>query len=210
MGIVEVVGRYLEENRRLVVPGFGAFVVKESGELLFSEMLQTDDGVLRALLAAEGLSEMECAAMIDRFIFEVRNELSNYGYCRLGDVGTLRRLPESGALKLMPPPPAAPRVAPPATQPRVAVTPPAAPPAPQPAAPAAVPPVGQSRPVPRRSAPQKRGVDKFVMAIAVAVLLLAAAAIAYGWYSNRQVNIEQDDMAMDALRIELGASSSQQ
>ena len=203
MGIVEVVGRYLEENRRLVVPGFGAFVVKESGELLFSEMLQTDDGVLRALLAAEGLSEMECAAMIDRFIFEVRNELTNYGYCRLGDVGTLRRLPESGALKLMPPPPAAPRVAPPVAQPRVAVTPPAAPAAPsapQPAAPAAVPPVGQSRPMPRRSAPQKRGVDKFVMAIAIVVLLFAAAAIAYGLYSNKQANFVEDDVQMEELR----------
>ena len=206
MGVIEVVGRYLEDNRRLVVPGFGAFVVKESGEVLFSEMLQTDDGVLRALLAAEGLSEMECAAMIDRFIFEVRNELTNYGYCRLGDVGTLRRMPESGALKLMPPPPAAPRVTPTTAPPRVTAAPQSVA---QPAQPV-VPPVGQPRPAPRRGVPQKRGVDKFVMTIAVAVLLLAAAAIAYGWYSNRQVNIEQDDMAMDALRIELGASSSQQ
>ena len=79
------------------------------------------------------------------------------------------------------------------------------PPVPQPVVPAE-----QPRRAPRRSAPKKRGVDKFVMTIAVVVLLLAAAAIAYGWYSNRQVDVEQDDMAMDALRIELGASSSQQ
>ena len=209
MNIIEVVDRYLEGNRRLVVPGFGAFVAKESGEVVFSEMLQTDDGVLRALLAAEGLSEMECAAIIDRFVFEVRHELASYGYCRLGNVGTLRRIPESGALRLMPPPPATPTTIPAPAQPKVA----AVPPVPQPVVPAeqsSTPPAEQPRRAPRRSAPQKRGVDKFVMAIAVAVLLLAAAAIAYGWYSNRQVNIEQDDMAMDALRIELGASSSQQ
>ena len=201
MNIIEVVDRYLEGNRRLVVPGFGAFVAKESGEVVFSEMLQTDDGVLRALLAAEGLSEMECAAIIDRFVFEVRHELASYGYCRLGNVGTLRRIPESGALRLMPPPPATPTTIPAPAQPKVA----AVPPVPQPVVPAE-----QPRRAPRRRAPKKRGVDKFVMTIAVVVLLLAAAAIAYGWYSNRQVDVEQDDMAMDALRIELGASSSQQ
>lgn len=64
MDVTDVIANYLRDNhRRLVVPAFGAFVVKESGEVLFSELLKTDDGVLRGLLAAGGLSELECAGL---------------------------------------------------------------------------------------------------------------------------------------------------
>ena len=101
--VVEVIAEYLLSNRRLVVPAFGAFMVKESGERLFSELLRTDDGVLASLLRDKGLNEMEAAVMIDRFIFEVRHELEAYGYCRLGEVGTLRVEPETGVWRLLPP-----------------------------------------------------------------------------------------------------------
>jgi hypothetical protein len=49
------------------------------------------------------MSDMEVAVTIDRFVFEVRHELERYGYCRLGEVGTLRIEPEKGVLKLYPP-----------------------------------------------------------------------------------------------------------
>ena len=101
--VVEVIAEYLLSNRRLVVPAFGAFVVKESGEKAFSDLLRTDDGVLASLLRDKGLSEMEAAVTIDRFIFEVRHELEEYGYCRLGDIGTLRVEPGTGVLRLNPP-----------------------------------------------------------------------------------------------------------
>ena len=101
--VVEVIAEYLLANRRLVVPAFGAFMVKESGESVFSELLRTDDGVLSSLLREKGLNEMEVAVTIDRFIFEVRHELEEYGYCRLGDVGTLRIEPETSAIRLYPP-----------------------------------------------------------------------------------------------------------
>ena len=101
--IVEVITAHLRSNRRLVVPNFGAFVVKESGEYLFSDLLRDDDGVLASLLREKGLSEMEAAVMTDRFIFEVRHELEQYGYCRLGDIGTLRIEPDTKVLKLYPP-----------------------------------------------------------------------------------------------------------
>ena len=101
--VVEVISAYLQTNRRLVVPGFGAFVTKESGERVFSDLLRTDDGVLASLLRNRGLSEMEAAVMTDRFIFEVRHELEQYGYCRLNDIGTLRIEPTTRALRLYPP-----------------------------------------------------------------------------------------------------------
>ena len=88
--IVEIIAEHLLSNRRLVVPGFGAFMVKDTGERVFADLLRTDDGVLISLLEAKGMSMMEAAIVVDRFIFEVRYELEQYGYCRLGEIGTLR------------------------------------------------------------------------------------------------------------------------
>ena len=101
--VVDVIAEYLLSNRRLVVPAFGAFMVKESGERVFSDLLRTDDGVLASLLRDKGLNEMEVAVTIDRFIFEVRHELEQYGYCRLGEVGTLRVEPDTKVLRLYEP-----------------------------------------------------------------------------------------------------------
>lgn len=101
--VVDVIAEHLRTNRRLVVPAFGAFVVKETGERMFSDLLRADDGVLASLLREKGLTEMEAAVSIDRFIFEVRNELEQFGYYRLGEVGTLRVEPDSGVLRLNPP-----------------------------------------------------------------------------------------------------------
>ena len=101
--VVEVIAGYLQTNRRLVVPNFGAFMVKESGERIFSDLLNTDDGVLTSLLRDRGLNEMEVAVTLDRFLFEVRHELEQYGYCRLGEIGTLRIEPSTKVLRLYPP-----------------------------------------------------------------------------------------------------------
>ena len=101
--IVEIIAEHLQSNRRLVIPTFGAFMVKESGEMVFSDLLRTDDGVLTSLLHSRGFNEMEAAVTIDRFIFEVRHELEQYGYCLLGEVGTLRVEPDTKVLRLYPP-----------------------------------------------------------------------------------------------------------
>lgn len=99
MNIVEIITRHLRTNRRLVVPALGAFVVKEpTGEVLFTELLKDDDGVLRSLLAAEGLDELDCAMVIDRFVFDIRHVTgrgerfyaSELGFLSLDADGTLR------------------------------------------------------------------------------------------------------------------------
>ena len=101
--VTEVILEYLGSNRRLVVPALGAFMVKDTGELVFSDLLRNDDGVLTSLLRDRGMSDMETAVTIDRFVFEVRHELEQYGYCRLGEVGTLRLEPDTKVLRLYPP-----------------------------------------------------------------------------------------------------------
>lgn len=69
-----IIKQYLRTHRRLVVPQLGSFIRRqEDGEVVFSELLRRDDGVLRGLLATgRGMSDLEAAGAIDRFVFEVR------------------------------------------------------------------------------------------------------------------------------------------
>ena len=72
--ISQIIARYLTDHKRLVVPQLGAFITKVPGrEVVFSEMMKRDDGVLRELLGREGMSEIEAAGAIDRFVFEIRH-----------------------------------------------------------------------------------------------------------------------------------------
>lgn len=205
MDIIDVIANYLRDNhRRLVVPAFGAFVVKESGEVLFSELLKTDDGVLRGLLAAGGLSELECAGLIDRFIFDVRNALSEKGRFDMGGFGGLA-VGADGEIRFVPPiaAPTEKTVVPKAVQTAKTVVS-------KPDTFRAGTQFERERPkvaaAPRRREPRKRGVDWFMVA-AVVVLLAAVAVIVYGWLCSA----EQDDEAMmDSLRwrIEQPASDN--
>ncbi len=93
--IVEIIYNYLQTNKRLVVPNLGAFIVKQSAEgerkVLFSNLVKSDDGVLRALLIEKGVNELEAAGVIDRFVFEVNHRLDNGGVCALEGFGALKR-----------------------------------------------------------------------------------------------------------------------
>ena len=88
--LVEVISKYLLSNKRLVVPNLGTFIVKKVGEnVLFSNLIKSDDGVLRHLLVEAGISELEAAALIDRFVFEVNYRLQSEGRCAIDGFGTL-------------------------------------------------------------------------------------------------------------------------
>ncbi len=90
--IVSVISKYLESNKRIVVPNLGAFIVKVAGEkVLFSNLIKGDDGVLRQLLIKNGLTELEAAATIDRFVFEVNSRLESMGVCELSGLGKLSK-----------------------------------------------------------------------------------------------------------------------
>lgn len=89
--IVELISKYLEHNKRLVVPNLGAFIVKEAGRtVLFSNLLKADDGVLRSLVERNGVSQLEAAGVVDRFVFEVKESLEKSGVCALSGFGELR------------------------------------------------------------------------------------------------------------------------
>ncbi len=204
MGVVlEVIAKYLQTNRRLVVPGFGAFMVKESGERLFSDLLNTDDGVLSSLLQNGGMNEMEAAVTIDRFIFEVRHELEQYGYCRLGEIGTLRVEPATRTLRLYPPvqgemPKQTPYIPKPIVETeneKVAAKEQDTESSESPSTPIT--------PITPKKAVQPRKKFDFVMIVAVVILVVALLGIGYGWYVSN-LGTADDDAAMDALRITPG------
>lgn len=89
--VVEVISKYLATNKRLVVPNLGTFIVKKANEeILFSNLMKNDDGVLHGLLVAEGLSNIEAAGTIDRFVFEATFRLQQGSACSLKNFGTLR------------------------------------------------------------------------------------------------------------------------
>lgn len=203
--VVEVIAAYLLSNRRLVVPAFGAFMVKESGERVFSELLRTDDGVLASLLREKGLNEMEVAVMVDRFIFEVRHELEQYGYCRLGEIGTLRIEPSTKVLRLYPPvqgempkqTPYVPKPIQPTESEEVVVAPK------EESVTNEEPKIETPNTVSTPSAPKKqlkpRKKFDFVMVVAVIILVVALLGIGYGWYVSNLAEV--DDAAMEELRV---------
>lgn len=88
--LIRIISLYLETHKRLVVPQLGAFIVKEpEHEVLFSELLKRDDGVLRGLLRAEGTNDLEAAGEIDRFVFEVRHAVERGASYPMPGFGTL-------------------------------------------------------------------------------------------------------------------------
>ena len=78
MKLSKIIAEHLESNKRLVIPQLGAFIVKDAGsEIIFSELLRRDDGVFRSLLMAQGMGELEAAAAIDRFVFDIRHAIQH-------------------------------------------------------------------------------------------------------------------------------------
>lgn len=89
--LIPLISQYLRSHKRLVVPQLGAFIVKEPERcVLFSELLKRDDGVLRGVLTAEGIGEVEAAGEIDRFVFEVRHAVAHGRAYRLAGFGVMR------------------------------------------------------------------------------------------------------------------------
>lgn len=191
--IVDIINGYLKSNRRLVIPSFGAFLAKEDGEIIFSELLKKDDGVLREVMMSKGRSEIEVAGAIDRFIFEVRHDLQNTGICLVEGLGTFRRT-EDGLIAFERTLPAA------VVEPEVVVKPqPIAEPEP-PVTP--VVPKTPVRPTPLRGGKPQRKSNNFIMWFAGIVIVAALCALAYGLYCMWSAPEREDiDAQMDAQRI---------
>ena len=86
--ITNILIEYLKHNKRIVVPKLGAFIVKQpSGIIRFTDLMRNDDGVLRSLLVAYGISELEAIGKIDRFVFEIRHAIGQDGKYTLPNFG---------------------------------------------------------------------------------------------------------------------------
>lgn len=213
LNLNNIIAEYLQSNRRLVIPDFGAFITKDSGEVVFSALLRNDDGVLASLLASHGLNNMEIAVTIDRYKFEVRHALQEFGYCKLDSLGTLRLEPESNTLKLYHiegyATPSAAKAEPKPEAPQAIATP-------QPTVIAKV--QTESREIKSSTTPQAgfvvdttptksiktakpKRVDTIIV-LAIVILLGALGAIGYGYYVSRYTT-ESDDARIEVLRHEV-------
>lgn len=192
MDIIAIISQYLHANRRLVVPTFGVFVVKESGGVLFSDLIKTDDGVLRSLLAEQGLGELAAAGAIDHFIFDARYALDEEGHFDMGALGTLVKGAD-GVVRLVqhasaPQQGVAPQTA---TQPTTAQQ--------QPTQQTGNRNTATERRAQKQPKSRRRGVDWF-MIIAIVILIAAIAVVGYGYYCSTE-RAEADDAMMEELRF---------
>lgn len=71
--ISRIITQYLSKNKRLVVPDFGAFIRKDSGEVVFMEFLKKDDRILTSLVSrVYNVSEEQANLIIAKFISDVK------------------------------------------------------------------------------------------------------------------------------------------
>jgi len=92
--IEKIIIEYLAAHKRLVVPQLGAFIVKQpDGKILFSELLKRDDGVLRGLLCAEGMTELQAMGAINRLVFDVRDAVGRGDRFEIKELGAFYPAP---------------------------------------------------------------------------------------------------------------------
>lgn len=167
-------------------------MVNGSQEIIFSQLLRDDDGVLRELLMSSGLSDIETAATIDRFIFELRHATESAGTeFEMEGLGTMSR-DEAGKLIFTP-------FSKVIEQPVVMDEKVEEPIIEEPAAPTketieeVYKKIEQANAPRQRRAPRRvksKGVDR-VLVLGIVAAVVALAAIAYGvWASNIELILE--------------------
>ncbi|RPH31677.1 MAG: SPOR domain-containing protein [Bacteroidales bacterium] len=87
------------QNTRIILPEFGAFLVKDSGEkgfnplnVSFSPFLRYNDGMLEVNVAKKrGISKEEAAKDVHAFVETIKNELLEKGFFEVEGLGELKR-----------------------------------------------------------------------------------------------------------------------
>jgi nucleoid DNA-binding protein len=87
----KVIRNHIESGaKKLTVPGFGTFMRREGGEVIFVDLLRGDDKTLSEMVEdTGGYSELEAMALIDRFIFETKNTIERRGSAVIPGFGTM-------------------------------------------------------------------------------------------------------------------------
>ncbi len=84
----------LESNNRVIVPEFGAFIIKQKNPLtiIFNEFLQYNDGMLvDAISKKEGIDRDSAKKKIDEFIVKLNSELESAGQYVLPGIGVVTK-----------------------------------------------------------------------------------------------------------------------
>lgn len=89
--ISSLVAQYIAKNTRLIIPEIGTLLRrKESGEIVFMEMLKKSDGGLVALVAGGlGISEEEAAKAVEQYVSTIKSQLATNKKFILDGVGVL-------------------------------------------------------------------------------------------------------------------------
>lgn len=96
---IQFLQELIEKNTRVILPEFGAFLVKDDGtgafkpeNITFSPFLRFNDGVLEeALTKGKGISKDEAGKQIATFVDEIKTSLLNEGSFTVGSFGYLYR-----------------------------------------------------------------------------------------------------------------------
>lgn len=88
--IDKIITAYLRNNKRLVVPDFGAFILKDGEEVVFVEFLKKDDRVLSSLLCKEfTIDEDDARSAIDEYVMKIRRTVGATGKYVIEGLGSL-------------------------------------------------------------------------------------------------------------------------
>lgn len=96
---IQFLQELIEKNTRVILPEFGAFLVKDDGtgvfkpeNITFSPFLRFNDGVLEeALTKGKGVSKDEANKQIAAFVEEIKTSLLNESSFKVGSFGYLYR-----------------------------------------------------------------------------------------------------------------------
>lgn len=91
------------EKRRIIIPGFGAFIRRPGGELVFVDILNSDDGILAAeVQRRQGISGDEARRAVDKYSYHLKTELLYNKAAKIEGLGTLK-MTADGSYELEPP-----------------------------------------------------------------------------------------------------------
>lgn len=77
-------------SRRVVVPGVGAFIKRDNDEVVFTDLLRADDGMLvSSVVCIFGISEDKAREIVSHYAAALKNELAAKGSVLVNGIGVL-------------------------------------------------------------------------------------------------------------------------
>lgn len=102
-----IIKDFFNTNTRLVVPNFGTFIKKtDTSEIIFTEILKKDDGVLVSLVMQQySLERIMAVEMVNKYVKTIKHQtlvdgsyvITDFGEIQLKDNGTFLFVPEGWA-----------------------------------------------------------------------------------------------------------------